>query len=191
MKKKLPIYHSSVRKLTPSKNLFASLARAIIYQQLSGKAAGSIERKFIALFPKKKFPTPADVLKLTDEQFQSAGVSAQKRKYLRDLATKFIDKTIKEKKLRTMDDDDIRNHLILVKGIGHWTIDMFLMFALNRPNILPIGDLGVRKGFQKAFKLRSLPNEKKMRLLAREYDGEHTQLSLYLWSILDGNTETM
>lgn len=206
MKKKLPIHHPSVRKLTPSKNLFASLARAIIYQQLSGKAAGSIERKFIALFPlnprsgsgdrknglaKKKFPTPEDVLGFTDEQFQSAGVSAQKRKYMRDLATKFIDKTIKEKKLRTMNDDDIRNHLILVKGIGHWTIDMFLMFALNRPNILPVGDLGVRKGFQKAFKLHSLPDEKKMRLLAREYDGEHTQLSLYLWSILDGNTETM
>ena len=191
MKKKLPIHDPSVRKLTPSKNLFASLARAIIYQQLSGKAAGSIERKFIALFPKKKFPTLADVLQLTDDQFQSAGVSAQKRKYMRDLATKFIDKTIKEKKLRTMNDDDIRNHLILVKGIGHWTIDMFLMFALNRPNILPVGDLGVRKGFQKAFKLRSLPDEKKMRLLAREYDGEHTQLSLYLWSILDGNTETM
>ena len=190
MKKKLDIYHKSVRKLSPSKNAFASLSRSIIYQQISGKAAMSIEKKFLALFPKKKFPKPEDVLSLRDEQFQGAGISPQKRGYLRDLATKFLDKTISPKQFPKLSDEEIREHLIRVKGIGRWTADMFLMFALNRPNVLPVGDLAIQKGFKIAFKLKTIPDEKKMQKLAREYDGEHTQLSLYLWSILDGNTET-
>lgn len=197
--KKLNIHHKSIRKLSPSKNAFASLARSIIYQQLSGKAAASIEKKFFVLFDpsvagKKskfgtviatKFPKPEEVLKLTDAQFQSAGVSAQKRGYLRDLAAKFLDRTIVPKQFPKMTDDEIREHLIRVKGIGRWTADMFLIFALNRPDVLPLGDLGIKKGFQKAFKLRALPDEKKMLKLAAEYEGDHTQLSLYLWHILD------
>jgi DNA-3-methyladenine glycosylase II len=188
--KKLDIYHKSVRKLSPSKNAFASLSRSIIYQQISGKAAASIEKKFLGLFPNKKFPKPEDVLKLSDAQFQSAGISPQKRGYLRDLATKFLDKTISPKQFPKLSDEEIREHLIRVKGIGRWTVDMFLMFALNRPNVLPVGDLAIQKGFKIAFKLKTIPDEKKMRKLARDYVGEHTQLSLYLWSILDGNTET-
>ncbi len=84
-----------------------------------------------------------------------------------------------------MSDEEVKEHLIRVKGIGPWTADMFLIFALNRPNILPVGDLAIRKGFQKAFRLRIMPGEKRMRILARPYEGEHTYLSLYLWSILD------
>ncbi len=196
---KLPIRNKNIRKLLPSKNAFASLVRSIIYQQLSGKAAASIEKKFFALFDaavanKKskfgtviasKFPKPEEVLKLTDAQFQSVGVSAQKRGYLRDLAAKFLDGTIVPRKFPKMRGDEIREHLIAVKGIGRWTADMFLIFALNRPNVLPLGDLGIKKGFQKAFKLRTLPDEKKMLRLAADYEGAHTQLSLYLWHILD------
>lgn len=189
MKKKLKIHHKSIRTLTPSKNPFASLARSIIYQQISGKAAASIEKKFVALFHGKKFPKPEDVLKLTDAQFQSAGVSPQKRGYLRDLAQKFLDKTISPKKFPKMSDEEIREHLIAVKGIGRWTADMFLIFSLNRPNVLPVGDLAIRKGFQKAFGLRTIPNDVKMMKLAAEYEGSHTQLALYLWHIQD-NSET-
>ena len=183
---KLPIRNKNIRKLLPSKNAFASLARSIIYQQLSGKAAASIEKKFLGLF-KGKFPKPQEVLELTDAQFQSAGVSAQKRGYLRDLAAKFLDGTIVPRKFPKMTDEEIREHLIAVKGIGRWTADMFLMFALNRPNVLPLGDLGIKKGFQKAFKLRTLPDEKKMLKLAADYEGDHTQLSLYLWHMLDNS----
>ena len=86
-----------------------------------------------------------------------------------------------------MSDDEIREHLIAVKGIGRWTADMFLMFALNRPNVLPVGDLAIQKGFMKAFGLRAMPDEKKMRKLAAEYEGDHTQLSLYLWHIIDND----
>lgn len=187
--KKLKIHHKSIRKLTPSRNAFASLARSIIYQQISGKAAASIEKKFIALFKGKKFPKPEDVLKLTDVQFQSAGVSPQKRGYLRDLAAKFLDKTIEPKNFSKMTDEEIREHLIRVKGIGRWTADMFLIFSLNRPNVLPVGDLAIQKGFQKAFGLRSLPNSVKMMKLAADYHGKYTQLSLYLWHIQDNGAE--
>jgi len=197
MTKKLPIHHKTIQKLSPSKNAFASLARSIIYQQISGKAANAIMKKFLGLFFKlpakefsawsdfKKFPKPAQVLALTDEQFQSAGISPQKRGYLRDLATKFLDKTIVPKKFPKMSDEEIREHLIAVKGIGRWTADMFLIFALNRPNVLPVGDLAIQKGFMKVFGLRTMPDEIKMRRLARDYEGDHTQLSLYLWHNLD------
>ena len=197
--KRLDIRHPTIRTITPTNNAFASLSRSIIYQQISGKAANAIMKKFLGLFFKlpqgefsgwddfKKFPKPQDVLNLTDDQFQSAGVSPQKRGYLRDLATKFLDKTVNPKMFPQMSDDEIREHLIAVKGIGRWTADMFLMFALNRPNVLPVGDLAIQKGFMKAFGLRAMPDEKKMRKLAAEYEGDHTQLSLYLWHIIDND----
>lgn len=173
-----------IRVLRKSNNAFASLARSIIYQQISTKAGAAIEKKFLALFQSKN-PKPDQVLALQDVQFQAAGISPQKRGYLRDLALKFSDGTIVSRKFSRMTDQEIREHLVAVKGIGVWTADMFLIFALNRPNILPVGDLGIKKGFQKAFNLRSLPDEKKMRKLAALYEGKHTDLSLYLWHILD------
>lgn len=185
MSKKLKINKSKLRKLTPSSNHFASLVRSIIYQQISGKAAESILNKFLKLFPNKKFPKPEDVASLTTAKFKSAGVSPQKEKYLRDLAQKFIDKKIDSKKMPKMSDDEIIEHLVSVKGIGVWTAHMFLIFALNRPDILPTGDLAIRKGFVKAFKLRKIPSEKKMIELAEAHRGERTYLSLHLWQIMD------
>ncbi len=177
-KRKLPV-------LRPTNDPFASLVSSIISQQLSTKSASSIQKKFLALFPNKKFPTPKDVLKLSDEQFKSAGISPQKRSYLRELATKFVDGTIEHKKVFSMSEIEIREHLIQVKGIGPWTIDMFLIFALNHPDILPVGDLGIMKGFQKVFGLKKLPSEKTMRKLAEPYQGKRTYLSLYLWQSHD------
>lgn len=198
---KLRIDRKKLRKLEPSRSPFASLMRSIIYQQLSGKAAAAIERKFFGLFDAKalaatnargallpvKFPKPEQVLKLSDAKFRIAGVSAQKAGYLRDLAAKFDDGTIEPKKFPKMSDQEIIEHLTRVKGIGAWTAHMFLIFALNRPDVLPVGDLGVRKGFQKAFGLRSLPDEKKMLLLAAPHAGRRTELTLHLWGILDNN----
>lgn len=189
MSKKIKINKKKLRTLEPTKNPFQSLVRSIIYQQLSGKAAGSILNKFVLLFKPKKFPTPEDVLKLTDKQFKSAGVSAQKAGYLRDLSAKFLDGTINPKKFSKMSDSEIEEHLVQVKGIGTWTAHMFLIFALNRPDVLPTGDLAIRKGFMKAFGLRTVPSHEKMVSLAKLHAGERTYLSLHLWGMMDEEKE--
>jgi len=182
---KLKIDKKKLRKLEPTKNAFLSIARAVIFQQISTAAGNSIYTKFILLF-KKKRPTPEMYLKFSIAQLKSAGISPQKSGYLKDLSEKFIDKTINHKNFHKMTDEEIKEHLLQVKGIGPWTADMFLIFALNRPDILPVGDLGTRKGFQKAFKLKSLPTESQMRKLALPHKGELTNLTLHLWGILDG-----
>ena len=164
--------------------VFHALIRSIIYQQLSGKAAGTILSRFLLLFPKQS-PTPEAIAALSDSDFKSVGVSAQKMSYLRDLAAKYKDGTINSKKFPTMSDEDIRQHLIAVKGIGRWTADMFLIFTLNRSNVLPVGDLGVQNGFKIVFNLRTRPNEKKMYALAKPYEGNWTKLSLYMWQQAD------
>ncbi len=181
---KLKINKKKLRKITPTKNAFLSLARAMIYQQISTKAGNAIYAKFLALFEKKK-PTPEAFLNFNIAQLKSAGISPQKAGYLKDLSEKFLDKTINHKKFSKMTDGEIKEHLLAVKGIGPWTADMFLIFALNRPDILPMGDLGVKKGFQKAFNLKSLPTEKQMLKLAEPHSGEYTTLTLHLWGILD------
>lgn len=182
---KIKIDSRKLRKLTPTKNVFLSLAGSIIYQQISTKAGDSIYARFLKLFGRKKV-TPENFLKLTSAEIKSAGISAQKAKYLQDLAEKCIDGTINPKNFYKMTDQEIKTHLVAVKGVGSWTADMFLIFALNRPDILPLGDLGIKKGFQKAFRLRNLPDEKQMLKLAFSHKGEYTKLALHLWGILDG-----
>ncbi len=184
MTKKLKINPKKLRAITPTKNPFLSLARSIIFQQISTKAGTAIYTKFLALFGKKK-PTPELYLDFSIAQLKAAGISPQKSGYLKDLAEKFLDKTINHKHFYKMTDAEVKEHLLQVKGIGPWTADMFLIFALNRPDVLPVGDLGTRKGFQKAFKLRDLPDEVKMLKLAAAHAGERTKLTLHLWGILD------
>lgn len=181
---KLKIDKKKLRKITLTENPFLSLANAIIGQQISTKAGNAIRAKFLALFGKKKV-IPENFLKLKTDELRRAGISPQKLGYLTDLAEKFVDKTIDHKNFHKMSDDEVKEHLVRVKGVGPWTADMFLIFALNRPDILPLGDLGTKKGFQKAFKLKSLPSEKQMLKLAEPHLGDRTTLTLYLWHILD------
>ncbi|HEV7424323.1 MAG TPA: DNA-3-methyladenine glycosylase 2 family protein [Candidatus Paceibacterota bacterium] len=183
---KLKINKKKVRKISPTDNAFLSLAGSIISQQISTKAGNAIRTKFLLLFRKRKI-TPDNFLKLNISELRRAGVSPQKAGYLKDLAEKFLDKTIDHKNFHKMTDAEVKEHLVQVKGIGPWTADMFLIFALNRKDILPVGDLGTKKGFQKAFKLKNLPTERHMRKLARPHNGELTTLTLYLWDILDEN----
>ena len=166
---------------------FQSLAEAIIYQQLSGKAAATILKRFIALFPNKKFPTPADVLKIKTEKLRSAGVSGQKASYLKDLALKFIDGTINPQQFHTMTDESITENVTAVKGIGTWTAQMFLMFTLARSDVLPTGDLGIQKGFKKLFNLRTMPSPERMRRLAAPWSGHRTVACMYLWRFVDNS----
>jgi len=187
MKKKglIPLHTMKLRPLEPSNNYFQSLCRSIIFQQLSGTAASAIMKKFVALWPRKRFPTPHDVVSLTDAQFRSVGISFQKAQYLRDLSKKFLDKTISSSKIPSMTDEEIIAHLVQVKGIGEWTAHMFLIFALGRPDVLPTGDLAIKKGFVKVFRLRKTPTHEKMVELATPYNGNRTTLALYVWDRMD------
>ena len=185
---KLKINKKKLRKLSPTRNAWLSLASSIIYQQISTKAGNAIYQKFLGLFRqghKPKKPNPETYLNFSIAELKSAGISPQKSGYLRDLSEKFLDKTINTKNFSKMTDVEVKEHLLQVKGIGPWTADMFLIFALNRPDILPVGDLGTRKGFQKAFGLKSLPNETQMLKLAEPHNGSRTELTLHLWGILE------
>lgn len=163
---------------------YVALSRAIIYQQLSGKAAGTIYGRYCANF-KNKTPSPKEFFKKKREKLMEAGLSNQKMNYLYDLSQKFQDGFITPEKFPSMTDEEIREHLVAVKGIGVWTADMFLMFTLGRMDILPTLDLGIKKGFQKLFKLRTLPDHDKMVKLARPWAPYRTVACWYLWRLAD------
>ena len=164
-------------------NYFKVLTRYIIHQQISGPVARVIESRFNSLF--KADVSPKKFLKLKATSLKKSGISPQKINYLNDLAIKFIDGTVNPSNFDKMTDEEIREHLISVKGIGRWTSDMFLMFTLNRLDVLPTGDLGIQKGFQKVFKMKSLPDPKRMEKLAKEWKPYRSIASMYLWKIAD------
>ena len=166
------------------KNIFHSLLRAIVYQQISGKAAASILARVEALFPKNK-PTPELLLDMSDHKLRDAGLSPQKIGYARDLALKCSDSTINEKLFPKMTSQEIIDHLVQVKGIGTWTAQMLLIFTLHRKDILPVGDLGVQKGFKIVYGLRTLPSEKRMEQIAKPWRSHATAASWYMWRVAD------
>lgn len=166
-------------------NPFQALIRSIIHQQVSGAAARTIHGRFVSLFPKGKFPTPEMVRAVPLEKMRAAGLSGQKASYIKDLAEKFSDGTIKHRSLHTMESADIVEHLIQIKGIGVWSVHMFLIFTLNRPDVLPTGDLGIRKGFQALYKLKDLPDHTKMEKLAAQWRAHASVASWYLWRVAD------
>lgn len=163
---------------------FQALVRSIIYQQLSGKAAATIHSRFTTIYGSA--PTPTKVLQTPLPKLRKAGLSTQKASYLKDLARKFLDGTINPALFPDMSDEEIREHVASVKGIGRWTADMFLMFTLHRSDVLPTGDLGIQKGFKKLFDLRTLPASRTMERLARPWEPYRTVASLYLWRTVDG-----
>ena len=168
-------------KFRPARDSFRALTESIIYQQLSGKAASAIFDHFLDIFPNRRFPSPEELLKVSHQRLRKAGLSNQKAAYVHDLAQKFCDGTIQPREFKTMSNEDISQHLIQVKGVGQWTADMFLMFALNRPDVLPVGDLGIRKGFKKMFNLRKDPSPEKMIALAESWRPYRTVASWYVW----------
>lgn len=169
-----------------SRGIFPSLLRSIVYQQISGKAAASILARVQALFPKNK-PTPEALLKIPAAKLRKAGLSGQKVTYIKDLAKKCLDGTIDEKKFPKMTSDEIIEHLVQVKGVGVWTAHMLLIFTLYRPDILPVGDLAIRKGFQSVYGLKEMPGTKEMEKIARPWRMHATAASWYLWRVADEN----
>jgi DNA-3-methyladenine glycosylase II len=141
---------------------FQSLLRSIVFQQLSGKAAQTIYERFVNLIPKTSNHCPNEVLKLDKEEMRKAGLSFRKIDYVRNLADYFENNSFHKKDVEKMSDQEISKELIQIKGIGQWTIDMFLMFTLNRADILPCTDLGIQKGIMKILNMKNLPSKKKM-----------------------------
>ena len=187
--KKDPRFAKLIKKhglptLKRGRNPFQALCRSIIYQQLSTKAAATIYARFIALFG-KKFPKPEAVRAVSLEALRSVGLSGQKASYIHDLAEKFSDGTIKPRPLSKMKSSDLVTHLTQIKGIGVWSVHMFLIFSLNRLDILPTGDLGIRKGFQVVYKLRLLPTHEHMERLAKDWREHASVASWYLWKAVD------
>ena len=162
---------------------FESLSRAIVYQQLNGKAARTIYERFVTAAGGTV--TPESVLSLTEEEMRKAGLSRQKLSYIRDLAAKTGTGEVNFEQLPGMKDEQVIEHLTRVKGIGVWSAQMFLMFALRRPNVLPTGDYGIRAAIQKAYKKRSLPKPDQMIKLARRWEPYRTLACYYLWRSLD------
>lgn len=172
------------RYFPTARGIFQALLRSIVYQQISGKAARSIHTRLTSLFPRKN-PTPEAILKMSDVKLRGAGLSSQKVSYIRDLAQKFSDGTVRTRALPRMETQELEKHLVQIKGIGVWTVHMLLIFTLNRPDVLPTGDLGIRKGFQSIYKLRDLPNHAKMEKLALPWRAHASVASWYLWRAAD------
>lgn len=165
---------------------FEAVARSIIYQQLSGKAAATIHGRVVALFDGGK-PNAHALARLADEPLRSAGVSSQKLRYLRDLSERVVAGDLPIDELHTLDDDDVLRHLTSIKGVGKWTAQMFLMFRLGRPDILPDGDLGIQKAVQKAYRLRKLPSPARVLEIGAKWAPHRTIASWYLWRSIDGD----
>jgi DNA-3-methyladenine glycosylase II len=165
---------------------FHSLAESILYQQLNGRAAETIFNRFTALAGDPLMPE--GILKLTDEQLRSVGLSKQKSSYLRDLATKTASGVLDFSSLAEMADDEVIEHLTQVKGIGVWTAQMFLMFTLRRPDVLPTGDYGVQAAMKKHYRKRKLPKPKDMEKIARKWAPYRSIACWYLWRSLDIKT---
>jgi DNA-3-methyladenine glycosylase II len=165
---------------------FASLAEAIVYQQLHGKAAATIFNRLTDL---AGLPlTPQGILKLSEEQMRAAGLSKQKASYLRDLATKTQSGEVQFARLPNLPDEEVIKELTKIKGIGVWTAHMFLMFSLRRANILPTGDLGIQMAMRKHYRKRKLPKPVQMEKIAKCWEPYRSVACWYLWRSLDIKT---
>jgi len=162
------------------------LCRAIVSQQISTAAADSVFRKFSGLFDGRS-PTPSRVVGLADHKLRSAGLSRQKVAYLKDLSARFLDKSIRPQKLPYLSNEDVVSLLAQVYGIGPWTAEMFLIFSLNRMDVLPVADLGLQIAIQKLYGMKSRPTTKKIHSLGKKWHPLETVATWYGWRKLDEN----
>ncbi len=174
--------------ITPAVSIrpFDALAESIAYQQLSGKAAATIFGRVRALYPKRKWLDPEQLLATPDETLRAAGLSRGKTAALKDLAAKTIDGTVPGgRALIRMSDDEIVTRLTAVRGIGRWTVEMLLLFDLGRPDVWPVDDYGVRKGFAKTFGRRKLPTPKQLMKFGEKWRPYRSAAAWYFWRALD------
>ena len=174
--------------ITPAVSIrpFDALAESIAYQQLSGKAAATIFGRVRALYPKRKWLDPEQLLATPDETLRAAGLSRAKTAAIKDLAAKTIDGTVPSgRALIRMTDDEIITRLTTVRGIGRWTVEMLLLFDLGRPDVWPVDDYGVRKGFAKTFRRRTLPTPKQLMTFGEKWRPYRSMAAWYFWRALD------
>jgi DNA-3-methyladenine glycosylase II len=184
------IARSRPYNITPAVSIrpFDALAESIAYQQLSGKAAATIFGRVRALYPKRKWLDPEQLLATPDETLRAAGLSRAKTAALKDLAAKTIDGTVPSSRaLIRMSDDEILTRLTMVRGIGRWTVEMLLLFDLGRPDVWPVDDYGVRKGFAKTFRRRKLPTPKQLMQFGEKWRPYRSVAAWYFWRALDGS----
>ena len=170
---------------------FDALAESIAYQQLSGKAAATIWGRVRALYGKRKYLDPRAVLGTPDEKLRAAGLSRSKVAALKDLAAKTLDGTVPSARaLEKMSDEEIIERLTSVRGIGRWTVEMLLLFDLGRPDVWPIHDYGVQKGFAKTFGRRKLPEPKQLMKFGEKWRPYRSIAAWYFWRALDKPEKT-
>ena len=179
------IDHFGVITLKRRRNYFKSLLRSIIHQQLSSKAAGTIENRFLELYNGSRYPSPEKVLKTPADVIQNVGISRMKTEYIRCLAKIIDDGDIRLEKLKELSNDEVGTVLKQVRGIGQWTVDMFLIFSLNRPDVFPLNDLGIQKGLMLFLGRAKYLNRESMLSYSEKWKPYRTLVSLYLWKIVD------
>ncbi len=165
---------------------FEAVARSIVYQQLSGKAAGTIYGRFAALFPAARV-APAPLLDLSEDVLRGVGLSKQKATYVRDLAARVVNGDVPIEHLHRHTDEEVIGHLTRVKGVGVWTAQMFLLFRLGRPDVLPDLDLGVQKAIQIAYRMRKRPTPDRVRKVGAPWAPWRSVATWYLWRSIDGD----
>ena len=175
-------------QLSYDKNIYLSLLRAIVSQQLSVKAADTIYQRFLNLFPKKN-PKPELLLKKTIDELKTAGLSKQKAGYLQNIAAFFITEKITHLKLKKLNDDEIIEFLTQIKGVGKWTVEMLLIFSLARENVFPVDDLGILNGMKSIYKLNHEGKELKIKCqhISKQWEPYRSYACLYIWSYKDKN----
>lgn len=171
---------------------FESLARAIAYQQLHDKAAESILKRFVALFPGRKFPRPDDLLAMDVTAIRQVGFSRSKIMALRDLAQKTLNGTVPTgRMMKQLDDEAIIERLIEVRGIGRWTVEMLLIFQLGRPDVLPVHDFGIRNGFRIGYRRATMPAPQQLLRYGERWRPFRTAAAWYLWRAADRGKRAM
>src|SRR5579863_1190586 len=191
LKKSDPVMRAIIEQIGPSrmrfgKPVFHSLAEAIVYQQLNGKAAATIFKRFSVLAGDPL--TPQVILRLSPAQMRSVGLSKQKASYLFDMAERAHRGELDFSRLHRMSDAEVIKHLTQVKGVGVWTAHMFLMFTLRRPDILPTGDYGVQTAIKRHYNKRKLPKPEQMEKIAKPWAPYRSIACWYLWQSLDVKT---
>jgi DNA-3-methyladenine glycosylase II len=189
LKKADPVLRAIIERVGPYKieyrdPIFQTLVRSIVYQQLSGRVASVIFGRLTAAIPDSPI-TPEGVLRLTPRKIRALGLSKQKTEYIRDLAKRTISGQIDFTICPNLTDNELIERLTVVKGIGVWTVHMFLIFALQRPDVMPVGDLGVRAAMQRAYGLPELPKPAEMQRIAESWKPYCSVASWYLWRSLE------
>lgn len=181
------IAKAGLATVSPHKNYYQALVESIVSQQLSVKAADTIMKRFLGLFANDVFPEPGSILEKDIEEYRAVGLSRQKATYIQDLAVKVIEGTVSFETLDSLTNDEIVNELTKVKGIGVWTVHMFLMFCMGRLDVLPTGDLGIKNGMYALYGLKEKPSPEEMESLAKKYKWNPYEsiASWYIWHSLD------